>query len=125
MGSFTDDLLHRYKAQQAAGNVVDDTRDPTVARQAAVTGQQLGIPGPVVEADPKLYHNEVAAKKLQAQFGLDPHMADFFSNPDNAAVAKDDAPALGHISAAFGTAEFAREGTARVSGVPGGILKSR
>jgi hypothetical protein len=97
--------------QQAYANLLD-SEDASVARQARVTGRELGIPGSAIMADPFGFQEELNNKRALSALG-DAHVATFVANPGNAAAVKDDLPALAEMSAIFRMTDDARDPTGR------------
>lgn len=82
---------------QAYANTLEE-RDAAAARRANVIGRDLGIPGPMVEADINGFDNERTAAQTQSILGADPKLTRFLVDPHNAASVKDDLPSLSSIS---------------------------
>ena len=86
---------------QAYANIVDE-RNAAQARQARVVGRDIGLPGNTVEADLPGFTEERNNADTWSRLSADPALANFASDPSNAAAIKDDIPPISNLSALFG-----------------------
>lgn len=92
-----DDFFRADRRAAAIRNTLQQRAAPPVVAQSRQIGRALDTPAPIVEGEIDTYTQRAMDASRSQAINDHPWLADWMSNPDNAALGRDDTPALSAV----------------------------